>query len=583
LYYNAKTLFTYADDVQLVKGRHQISAGVWLERMRSNETGSSGIYGNAAFTNLMTFLQGNFTSFNFIRNPTPRSWRQLMGAWYLQDNIQVRPNLAIRLGLRHEFSNRLNSANGKSANFIYGPNGAMLTDPLLGNTPFTENNQKLLLGPRVGLAWDPFGKGKTAIRAAFGIHYILFDNPSLSLNAAPPYNPRVTYLPPLTFLSVVPASSSNPLPLACGNPGAPPSPNCTIYTPRNFQPNFKAPTAQEWTLAVEQQILPDMSLRVAYVGSEAYHEVVIIDGNSIPAQICADAAGCVSGGVNPASARGFVTRGARYIPVGTRPNPNLLNCYCWNTEGVANYNALQVEVKKRMTHGLELRGNYTWAKKLDTTGGGANGVADVQNVMDPYNLRTDWGPSPEDFRHQASFSGTYELPFGPGKPWLTGVRGVGAKLAGGWQVNWIVTMVSGFAFSPIIGTNQSGNGDLFVPDRPSWNPSFTGPLINGTVNQWFNPAAYILPVSGTFGNVGRNVLRGPRLTDADVSLFKTTKITERLGLQFRAEGFDIFNHTNLGIPNKNVFSGGQLNGTAGLITSTNTTSRQIQFGLKLTF
>ena len=239
-------------------------------------------------------------------------------------------------------------------------------------------------------------------------------------------------------------------------------------------------------------------------------------------------------------------------------------------------------MKKRVTHGFEFRGNYTWSKDLDINGGGATSNDD-QNVMNPYNLKSDWGPAPEDFRHQASLSGNFQLPFGPGKTWLTGTSGLGAKIASGWQLNGIVTLLSGFAFSPIVGTNQSGNGDLFVPDRPNLNPAFTGSLINGTANQWYNPSAYLLPVSGTFGNVGRNVLRGPDLVGDDVSLFKTTKLTERVGLQFRAEVFNIINHPNLGLPNRSVFSGGALSPTAGLITLTNTTSRQIQFALKLTF
>jgi len=208
---------------------------------------------------------------------------------------------------------------------------------------------------------------------------------------------------------------------------------------------------------------------------------------------------------------------------------------------------------------------------------------EAAQLMEPYNPKRDWGPAASDITNQASLSGGYELPFGHGKPWLSGVSGVADKLVTGWQVNWIVTVLSGFPYTPQVGSNQSGDGDTKNPDRPSWNPAFSGPITLGSPTMWYNPHAFVLPVSGTYGNVSRGALRGPGLTDWDTSLFKNTSLTERLKLEFRAEFFNILNHTNFGSPNQIVFSGGAISPTAGIVSTTATTSRQIQFGLKLGF
>ena len=138
-----------------------------------------------------------------------------------------------------------------------------------------------------------------------------------------------------------------------------------------------------------------------------------------------------------------------------------------------------------------------------------------------------------------------------------------------------------------MASNRSGDGDTRNPDRPSINPSFTGPIVTGNPNQWFNPAAFILPTAGTYGNLGRGTLTGPGLADVDFSLFKNTSITEKTNLQFRAEFFNILNRSNYGPPNTTVFSSRRarlaISPSAGLITTTATFPRQIQLGLKLIF
>jgi len=135
----------------------------------------------------------------------------------------------------------------------------------------------------------------------------------------------------------------------------------------------------------------------------------------------------------------------------------------------------------------------------------------------------------------------------------------------------------------VIGANRSGDGDTRNPDRPSVNPQFTGPVILGSPNQWFNPSAFVLPAAGTYGNLGRGVYSGPGLADLDASLIKTSPIGERARLQFRAEFFNVLNHPNFASPNQTVFSGTAYNASVGLITATATTSREIQFALKLMF
>jgi hypothetical protein len=242
-------------------------------------------------------------------------------------------------------------------------------------------------------------------------------------------------------------------------------------------------------------------------------------------------------------------------------------------------------VAHRLSRGFQIRASYTWSKNLDMNSGltGAQSANQSQMVLEFNNPRRDWGPSALNPASQASISGRYELPFGPGKRWIANAHGVGSKIAGGWQFNEIVTSLSGFPFTPVIGSNRSGDGDTRNPDRPSLNPSFSGPVVLGQVGQWFNPNAFVLPAAGTYGNLGRGVFTGPGLADLDVSLFKNTVLSERTSLQFRAEFFNVLNHPNLGTPNATVFSSGAINASAGLITTLATTPRQIQFGMKLIF
>jgi hypothetical protein len=234
---------------------------------------------------------------------------------------------------------------------------------------------------------------------------------------------------------------------------------------------------------------------------------------------------------------------------------------------------------------------------LNSAISGSNGTNEAQTILDPNNLRLNKGVAAYNIRNQFNTNFSYELPFGSGKLWGNGATGLKDMLIGGWQWNAILTLQNGFPFTPQVGSNRIGNGDTFNPDVPNVNPAFTGPVVLGTdgfkkTGHYYNSAAFLLPIAGTYGNVSRGSLIGPGLANLDTSFFKKLRINERWSMQFRAEAFNILNHANFKSPNAIVFSGTGYSPTAGVITggslsgsgaATATPSRQLQFALKLIF
>lgn len=567
-----RNLYTYEDRVTWSHGRHQWNFGAWFQNFQSNEIINLSQYGQATFASLQTFLTGTTSSFLYSPSPTKMNWRSLFGAVHAEDVIRLNPRLTASLGFRGEFSTGWNEAHGRAANYTF--NGFTISSqPHIGNNGFTVNNAKFLAQPRVGLSWSLW-PDKTVVRAGFGIFNELLDDLGYRMDQNAPFNPTYS-------IASLPVSK---LPI---DPASPPASNA-LLVPGGVQPDAKMPTLISYSLRVEQELTPNTSLIVGYVGSHGYHQLIGVDGNQPVPTIC-PASPCPS--VYPSSfpaplAGTAIPAGSFYIPAGAaKANPTIANTWTWFSWGNSDYNSLQVDVNHRFSHDLALRGVYTWSKALDngdslnaTAAGNAPGL-----VSNPYNLQADWGPATFDVRNVGVLSAVYALPFGRGKAFGNDLQGFANVMASGWSADSIVTLQSGFPLTPQLSYNPSNNGDTRNPVRPFVNPNFHGSPVIGTAAQWFNPAAYLAPPanSGFYGNLSRSSLPGPGLATWDFAGAKDTRLGEALTLQFRGEIFNLLNRANFNTPNLIAFTPTGVSGTAGAITSTSTTSRQVQFALKL--
>jgi hypothetical protein len=560
-----RNLFTVDDHIFWTHGRHQVEVGVWLQRLQSNDNLAQNQYGQASFSTLSSFLKGSVATFTVVPSPTELGWRAFFGAGYIEDAWKATPRLELRAGFRSESTNGWNEVHNRASNYGF-TNGVINTNPTIGGSALAQNRATFMPEPRIGVAYDVFGNGKTALRASFGVHRALLDTLDYRLDQTAPFNTTFSFsnttVDKLASLAAGPGTGSGQI------------------SPSNVQPNIATPTVLAWTVKIEQQIAPATSLTIGYVGSHGYHQILSEDQNTPPTVTC-PASPC------PAA----LAPGTIFYASQTKANPNVANTTSWVSQGISNYNGLEVDVRRQLSHGLQLRGVYTFASNLDD--GSAWNTSVSANtpafVMYPGNPGLDYGPAATNIRHAGAINGTWELPFSDGLL----ANPVAKQLVGGWSVSGIATLQSGFPLSPQLGYNPTGSGDTRNPVRPDVAPNFHGPLYSKTVAQWFNPAAFTAPYPGTFGNVGRDTLTGPGLAELDLALVKNTTIHEGLHAQFRAEFFNVLNRANFTTPNPVVFSSGPTpkaptaevapSATAGVVSATSTTSRQIQFGMKILF
>jgi len=564
-----RNLITIDDHAYYTLGKHTIEAGVWLQHLESNDNLAQDQYGQASFGSLTSFLNGAISTFTYAPNTTELGWRTLFADGFIEDTWHISPRFEARLGVRTESSTGWSESQGRASVYTF-TNGIISTTPNSGlSNALTTNNALLLPEPRAGFAWNVFGDDRTAITGGAGLHHTLLDALDYRLDQAAPYN---------TVYSYKNSTVANPT-------GVTPA-----VSPSTVDSAIHTPTLFAYDVKIEQQLAPATSLTIGYTGSHSYHQILNGDLNE-PAYILVNGQVFYPAGGTPTTPA---------APV--KANPAVANTTSWWAGGSGNYNALVLDLRQNFNHGLQVRGNYTWSKNLDdgsawNTSVSSNTPAFVEVPTLPH---LDYGPAATDIRNIASINATYDLPLGRNKALFGNAGELADRFVSGWSVASITTLLSGFPFSPQLGYNPTGSGDSRNPIRPNVNPAFTGPLYPGgstaqRVAQYFNPAAFSAPSAGYVGNAGRDSLVGPGYADWDFSLLKSTQLSERTRLQFRAEFFNILNHTNLQLPNEVVYSAGPTQGTTanqntvaalgspGVISATANTSRQIQLGLKLLF
>jgi hypothetical protein len=559
-----------SDDLTVSARSHSLKMGMLYERTQSNAT-LSRVYGGQYFFNTLDdFLAARPAEFNgdLPGSDNVRGWRQSLFGFYFQDDFQARPNLTLNLGLRYEFTTVPTEANGKIANFR---NPLTDTAPTLGD-PWFQGSYKDF-GPRLGFSWDPWSTGKTAIRGGFGMY---FDH-----LVAQPLNRALSRIPPYSVTARVSGAAASFPRLDPSLLTAPPLTSVVSY---GLQFEMKDPTKIGYSLSIQQQIAPQTAITVAYAGAHSYHQLNGNNGNdALPSEN---------------------QNGSKYFaPNSPRRNPNLGQIQFWVTpEGSSQYHSLQLGLNRRFGSGFQLQGSYTFSKNTNNADGVFGRYLDVGGTVpqDPDDWRADWGLAGIDIRNYFSLNFTYDLPFARNLP------GASRKVLSGWQINGILTLADGTPVSILTGFNRSRNGasGTQITDRPNLLPGFSNNPVRGvskgcpgvpagsplgTPDLYFDPCAFDLPDPGFYGNLGRNTVIGPGLANFDFSLVKNIPLTETKSLQFRAETFNLFNRANFSRPGPstesiNLFSSsGERVVSAATIRSTLTDSRQIQFGLKITF
>lgn len=545
------------DDVTLTRGVHSVKFGAGLERIRDNMLAVSDPGGEFSFNSLSDFIVNAPFSLS-VAIPgalSERGIRQTIGAGYVQDDWRFRPNLTINLGLRYEMATVPTEVHGHLTTLRTLTAAAPhLGDPLFAN-PTLRN-----LEPRVGFSLDPFRDGKTTLSVGFGefdvlpLPYLIQFN---ELFSAPfDQHASVTNLPASSFPTgafAIAAASAN------------------TFRQGYFDPIPKRNYVMQWNLTVARDLASDVSLRVGYVGSRGVHQPFRVEDADI-----------VLPTLTP---QGYLWPS----PVGSGTRLNLttgrITANFW--QGNSFYDALQVKMKARVARGGELEGSYTWGKTIDTSSGSLVGDEYSNSVSSPLWFAQNLNRGLADFNVAHNLEVNYTWEFGTPKS----ARGPSAWALGGWQVGGVFEASSGVPFTPGFGGDTLGvksiDPNIDVPNLLS-GTGCASPINPGNSNHYIKTQCFGVPNPITLrGNLGRNTLIGPGLINLDSSVFKNNRIksiSDRFNIQFRAEFFNVLNHTNFAPPldNRNIFdSAGNPIGNAGLITSTQTPSRQIQFALKV--
>jgi len=577
------------DDLFWTHGIHSLKMGFAVERVQLNafDPAPAGdiVFGSLANAGSNGFLTNNpivltaplpsapFIHFNF---------RSSIFGGYIQDDVRLRPDLTLNLGLRYEMSTVPSEVHGHLS-ALHSPFNQTFADTIVGKSVF-QNPTYRNFEPRVGFAWDPFGNGKTSVRGGFAIFDVLplpYLLGQFATNTAPfTENGTASNLPQGSF----PTGAFNILATNAAS-------NLGLRIPY-IQPNPKRNYLMQWNLNIQHQLASNLTASVAYVGSRGVHMIFRADDINSTQPI--------NGSTPPFL---WPVPGSSTV---ISPAIGRMDTLQWNNDSY--FDGLEVQIEKRMSHGFQVQGSYTWSRAIDGGDGSIASDSFVNSIPALFYFLPKYRRAPADFNitHNLTINYLWNIPTSGS------LQGPLAWAAEGWQLGGIMQIKTGIPFTPLIGGDPLGLGSsapFGYPDR------LTGPGCSAPVNPG-NPAGYIkvncfalpvatpaiaancapfpgdqgVPFQGTctnlLGTSGRNSVYGPGLVDFDFSMVKDTKIFERLNVQFRAEIFNIFNRTNFNPPlaNNTLFDqGGVANPAAGVLDSTSTSSREVQFALKLIF
>lgn len=530
--------YQIGDNATWSRGRHLVKFGFDSRILQQNAYRDVQSRGFIDFTGL---LIGNALEELLLGAPTesggatmnnPEHLRTHSYNFFVNDTWRVRPNLTLTLGLRYEYNSPGVDAANRAA--VYNPATGTLAAVGMNGFPRAGYNADFNnFAPQIGLAWSPGGSGKTVLRAAYGIHY---DQSSLAISeglyfSAPYYNLNVFF--PIEGLFDL--SLSDPFP---SNFPYPYPASATA-----FERHLRTPYIQQWNFGIQRQLGKGRMAEVAYVGSKGTR---LIDSRNINQ---------AQPSTNPNA-----------LP----PNPFFSDVDIIESNANSSYNSLQARFEQRLSKGLSALASYTYAKSIDDASGFFTTTGDPNFPQNSYDLRAERGRSDFDIRHRFTLSYAYDLPIARGNRWL-----------GGWQSFGVLTFQTGQPFTVMLLEDDDNSNTGFsnlgygANNRPNvvGNPHIANP----GAQAWFNTAAFAVAPYGTFGNAGRNILSGPGLETVNVSIVKNTRATEQLNIQFRAEFFNVLNHTNFNLPDN--FLGDT---TFGQITSAQD-PRRVQLALKFLF
>ena len=533
------------DSLTWTKGNHTLKSGFAFTRWINDQNATFQLGGRHQFTSINNFVLGRSNNFESALPGTgaDRYWRQNMFAVYAQDDWALKSSLTMNLGLRYEFITSPKEKYDRVASFRNPPYDAA---PTVGY-PLFDNPSLKNVSPRVGLAWDVTGDGRTAIRGGTGI----FFEPVLA-NIYRTFGNRT---PPFFYQ----ASLRNP-PFPTAVAGQVPTSSQRLDL---LEWDLDNPYVWQFNVTMQREIMHNFSVTVGYVGSRGYELFRTVEANQAIPEIQPD--------------------GSYFFPVGsTRRSPLWAAVRIRRTDGRSWYNGLIASATKRFSGGLQFQGSYTLGRATDY-GSIAAGSQDFNNGSPSRyadDLEDSFGPSDYNVKHNFTFNYSWVLPFGEN------MTSAAKALAAGWQLSGIVTLRSGVPFTPVLSFDRAralprSGGD---GQRPDWAPGFSEDnVVTGNPEQYFDPNAFLVPAAGTFGNVPRNPMTGPGYATWSMAVFKNFELGDRRRLQIRFETYNLLNRANFALPSATVFSATGPVENAGEITDIIGTARQIQIGAKFEF